>query len=101
MRKLRQKDADGSLGFHGTSNVLSICCGIPQKCVDGVLVSIKVVKFNQFCLFKDMSVESKGLHAQNCVCRKEADLCTVMASNQMPGYPVWSPQSTMLRGLFH
>ena len=60
------------------SNVLSICYGIPQNCVDGVSVSTKLVEFNQFCTFKDMSVESKGLHAQNCVCRNLACLCTVM-----------------------
>ena len=62
----------------GTANVLIICYWIPQNCVDAVSVSTKLVEINQFCTFKDMSVESKGLHAQNCVCRNLACLCTVM-----------------------
>ena len=64
----------------GTANVLSICYWIPQNCVDAVSVSTKLVEINQFCTFKDMSVESKGLHAQNCVCRNLACLCTVIVS---------------------
>ena len=68
------------LSHNVASNVLSICYGIPQNCVDGVSVSTKLVEFNQFCTFKDMSVESKGLHAQNCVCRNLACLCTVMVA---------------------
>ena len=31
-----------------------------------------------------MSVESKGLHAQNCVCRILACLCTVMSLPALP-----------------
>ena len=33
-----------------------------------------------------MSVESKGLHAQNCVCRNLACLCTVMINLNGPEY---------------
>ena len=72
--------------LRGTANVLSICYGIPLNCVDGVSVSTKLVEIIQFCTFKDMSVESKVLHAQNCVCRNLACLCTVMFLN-FDGYP--------------
>ena len=33
----------------------------------------------QFCTFKDASVEPKGIHAQNFVCRKWACQCSVMS----------------------
>ena len=62
MRKLRQKVADSCLGSHDMLNVLGICYGIPQNCVNGVSVSTKLEDINHFCTFKDMSVESKGLH---------------------------------------
>ena len=70
MRKLRQKVADSCLDFHDMLNVLGICYGFPQNCVDGVLVATNLVVCNQFCTFKDMSVESEWLHAQNSVYKK-------------------------------
>ena len=78
MRTLRQKVTNSYLSFHSTSKILCICYGTPQNCVHGVSFSTKLVKFNQFCTFKDMSVESKGLHPQICVYRNLACQCTVM-----------------------
>ena len=52
------------------ANVLKHALGFRKNAKLRGVVPAKSVLNCQFCTFKDMSVESKGLHAQNFVGRK-------------------------------